>query len=614
MCHSQHNTNTKGPELFPHFHSLHINHHSSPLKFHNDMAPPDGLAVGSGVVGGAGFFVQVFQGCVKSFELWRKGDELADDAEIFQARLEMQAAKLKTWGVEWGLDRGADSMHLKDRRFQEHGDVAVKYVVLIYHFLDELGKLGQDFPAISAASNTSISAASSITKLLDMANPSSTERTHLEEKLRSIQSAAGLKEKMKWALNDGGPLKALHQLKSLVDELLDFFTPPKVDPAAKLALNSLLATMSLAKLQTLSSQSDENSELRGLALLKSAIIEMDARKTVLGSENVKEKERFLKETGTREDKSGRSYGFLTKNGTTLGVLVEWKLVDPAKCPPNDSRGMYKTMLQYRIENLARLLKAEYKPTELRTLSCIGVVTRHLVDEKLKHGLVFNVPGTNHQCLAQILEGTGHDLDAGDWYRIAGSISRALLYMHLAGWLHKGIRSDNILFFAESNGGFSYDKPFVVGFEYSREASASHQTEGVTDDFEYNLYRHPDVQGLPAVVQTATSTSSTSKIPFDYTHDQYSLGILLLELGLRECIKSVQQRASQVAGFKGHSAVEFQDYIVDCEVPKLASRMGKEYRDATRLCLTKGLISKDSRSIQELFYLNVVRVLDSYRVP
>tara|TARA_R110002003_G_scaffold228_16_gene16714 strand:- start:10075 stop:11808 length:1734 start_codon:yes stop_codon:yes gene_type:complete len=577
------------------------------------MAPVDPVSVAGTAVGGASFLVQVFQGCVKSFELWRKGEELADEAAVFQARLEMQAAKLKTWGVEWGLDRGPDSLHLKERRFQDHGDVAVKYVVLIYHFLDELNKLGQDFPAISSASNTSISATSSIRKLLDMADPNSVERQDLEVKLKSIQNDAGLKEKMTWALHDGGPLKTLDLLRSLIDELVDFFNPPKVDPAAKLALNSLLATMSLAKLQTLSSQSDENSELRGLALLKSAIIEINARKRILGDEDVKEKDRFLAETGARDLKSGRNFGVFTKNGMHE-VLVEWKLVDPAQCPPNDSRSMYKMMLKHRIENLARLLKAEYKPVELRTLSCIGVVTRHLVDEKLEHGLVFKVPGTTHQCLSQIIEGTGYDLDAGDWYRIARSVSRALLYMHLAGWLHKGIRSDNILFFAETDGSFSYDKPFIVGFEYSREASALAQTEGVTDDFEFNLYRHPDVQGLPAAAQSATSSSSANRIPFDYPHDQYSLGILLLELGLRESIKSIQQRACQIPGYVGHSPVEFRDHILEHDVPKLASTMGKGYRDATKLCLTGGLVPTESRSIQERFYLQIVRVLDDYRAP
>lgn len=573
----------------------------------------DPVGVTGTAIGGASFLVQVFQGCVKSFELWRKGEELADEAAVFQARLEMQAAKLKTWGVEWGLDRGPDSPHLKERRFQDHGDVAVKYVVLIYHFLDELNKLGQDVPAISSASKTSISATSSIGKLLDMADPNSIERQDLEVKLKSIQNDAEWKEKMTWALHDGRPLKALDVLKSLIDELIDFFHPPKFDPAAKLALNSLLATMSLAKLQTLSLQSGENSELRGLALLKSAIIEMDARKSVLGGEDVNEKSRYIVDTAQSSLQSRRDFGVFTKNGRQQ-VLIEWKVVDPAQCPPNDSRSFYKMMLRYRIENLARLLKAEYKPLDLRTLSCIGVVTRPLVDDKMEHGLVFKIPGSTHKCLSHILEGGGNDLDAGDWYCIARSVSRALLYMHLAGWLHKGIRSDNILFFAETDGSFSYDKPFIVGFEYSREASALAQTEGVTDDFESNLYRHPDVQGLPAATESTTDSSSSNRVPFDYLHDQYSLGIVFLELGLRESIKSIQQKASQTPGYGGHSSLEFRDHIIEREVPRLASTMGKGYRDATKLCLVGGLAPTDSRSIQEQFYLQIVRVLDDYRVP
>jgi len=580
------------------------------------MTPMDAVGITGTATGGASFLVQVFQGCVKSFELWRKGDELADDAAVFQARLEMQAARLKTWGVEWGLDRGPDALHLKERRFKEHGDVAVKYVVLIHHFLDELNNLGQEIPAISSARSTSISTASSIMKLLDMADSTSEERKDLETKLKSIQSDAGIKEKMKWALHDGGPLKMLDQLKSLIDELVDFFEPPKTDPVATLALNSLLATTSLAKLQVLSSQSDENSELRGLILLKSAIIEMNFRKSVLGGGDVKEKERLLKDTGTRDVKTGRSFGILTKNGIH-NVLVEWKLVDAAQCPPNHSRVTYKAMLKHRIEELARLLKAEHKPTDLRTLSCIGVVTRHLVDEKLEHGLIFKVPGTNHESLSQILENKKDDLEAGDWYRIARSISRALLYMHLAGWLHKGIRNDNIIFFAEEDGEFSYDKPFIVGFEYSREASAVAQTEGVTDDFESNLYRHPDVQGLPAAAQSGESqpksTSNADRIPFNYSHDQYSLGVLLLELGLRESVKSIQKRVSQQPGYTNHTAAEFRDHIVDLEVPKLASRMGKGYRDVTKLCLSGHFIPEQFGSIQEQFYIKVVRVLDEYRV-
>lgn len=186
-------------------------------------------------------------------------------------------------------------------------------------------------------------------------------------------------------------------------------------------------------------------------------------------------------------------------------------------------------------------------------------------------------------------------------------------MHLAGWLHKGIRSDNVLFFAETDGSFSYDKPSIVGFEYSREATALAQTEGVTDGFEFNLCRQPDVQGLPAAAQSVTSSCHANKIPFDYVHDQYSVGILLLELGLKESIKSVQQRASQIPGYVGHSPMQFRDHIHEHDVPKLASKIGKGYRDATKLCLTVGLVPTQSRSIQEQFYVQIVRALDDYRV-
>jgi serine/threonine protein kinase len=240
------------------------------------------------------------------------------------------------------------------------------------------------------------------------------------------------------------------------------------------------------------------------------------------------------------------------------------------------------------------------------------VTKYLPDEKLEHGLVFTVPGPTQKTLSKIPEIEAESLDAGDWYHVARAVPRAVLYMHLVSWLHKGIRSDNVLFFAEDNGSFSYDKPYVVGFEYSRVASSIEQTESVTDDFELNLYRHPEMQGLPAVAEPAPSSNSI-RIPFDYQHDHYSLGILLLELGLRESIKSVQKRMSETPGYISHSAVEFRDHIVNHEVSRLASKMGKGYRDGTRLCLSGSLAPTETTSIQEEFYLKIVRVLDDYRV-
>lgn len=188
------------------------------------------------------------KGLSKAFQLWRKAGGIGEDAAVFQTRLELQSARFKSWGIDWGLDRGAAGLHTKDRRFQDHGDTAIKYVVLIYHFLDQLESLRFDNNAIKAAGRSSVLPSSSIEKLLDLASRTSGERQALSDKILTIQEKSDLQEQLSWAMKDGKPLKALDRLEKLSDDLEGFFTPPKVDPAAKLALNSLLTTMNLAKL------------------------------------------------------------------------------------------------------------------------------------------------------------------------------------------------------------------------------------------------------------------------------------------------------------------------------------------------------------------------------
>lgn len=185
----------------------------------------------------------------------------------------------------------------------------------------------------------------------------------------------------------------------------------------------------------------------------------------------------------------------------------------SECPPGYSLFMYKAMIQHRIENLARLLKADYKPVELQTLDCIGVITRYLQGGDLEHGMLFKVCGGRSATLSTILEGECESLDAGEWYQIAITFSRAVLFLHLTGWLHKGIRSDNLMFFVKTITALHTTSRTFVGFEYTREASSAGQTEGVDDDFEFNLYRHPEVQGLPA--QNSRSIPlPTPRTPFD----------------------------------------------------------------------------------------------------
>jgi hypothetical protein len=114
-------------------------------------------------LGATSLILQLFQGCVQGFSLWNKGEALASDALVFRARFEMQAVKFEAWGLDWGFDRGPDGAYWRDERFQRHGDLAVKYIVIIHSLLDELRDLSADFPSMASAENVPVSAATSET-------------------------------------------------------------------------------------------------------------------------------------------------------------------------------------------------------------------------------------------------------------------------------------------------------------------------------------------------------------------------------------------------------------------------------------------------------------------
>ncbi|KAL5585853.1 hypothetical protein FOVSG1_013545 [Fusarium oxysporum f. sp. vasinfectum] len=166
-------------------------------------------------------------------------------------------------------------------------------------------------------------------------------------------------------------------------------------------------------------------------------------------------------------------------------------------------------------------------------------------------------------------------------------------------------SENILFFIEDTGAISYEEPYLAGFEYSREISASGQTEGVTDDLEANLYRHEEVQGVPEEPSNDEEQQTSSKTPFALKHDIYSIGILLLELGLQKPVIQIYEEANQTKDYE-HSATAFREWILDVSVPKLGRSRGKEYTMATELCLKSEFEGTSIDELQQAFYKGVIK--------
>lgn len=153
------------------------------------------------------------------------------------------------------------------------------------------------------------------------------------------------------------------------------------------------------------------------------------------------------------------------------------------------------------------------------------------------------------------------------------IAAALYFLHAVGWVHKSIRSNNILVLEDAS--LPADKifphglgrPFLVNFETSRTDTA---TTDLTlaekeDEWHLNVYRHPTRQGKNISVR------------FTMAHDVYSLGVVMLEIGLWRPIERSEKT------LKGKSAVDVQKELIQM-ANGVATNMGSKYRDLVIWCL------------------------------
>ncbi|KAH8674643.1 hypothetical protein BGZ60DRAFT_404447 [Tricladium varicosporioides] len=274
----------------------------------------------------------------------------------------------------------------------------------------------------------------------------------------------------------------------------------------------------------------------------------------------------------------RSYGQLDQK---TPVIIEWKKYD------HRWQGQKGIQLRGRIDNLARLLHAETKPQELLTLHCLGYFDN--VKES-QYGFIFSYPqsfDTKMSSLKVLLDKPSTETlpTLEDRYKIAYSIGLSISILHTADWLHKSIRSQNILFPTQQNREV-WSRPYLVGFDFSRPDKPDESSEKPEESARFNLYRHPFTQGSPSE-------------NFRKMFDIYSFGVLLLEIGM--------WRSAWKWWKDGLNATDFQKAMLDLAYGKLAHFMGEEYRDATLKCLN-GELEKGDEPILRAFFIEVVEVL------
>ncbi|OTA95991.1 hypothetical protein M434DRAFT_393285 [Hypoxylon sp. CO27-5] len=270
----------------------------------------------------------------------------------------------------------------------------------------------------------------------------------------------------------------------------------------------------------------------------------------------------------------------TYNSTA--VWVEWKYYD------NFNATLTLDYVKDRIARLAVLLhKKSEKPQELRLPAALGYV--HDPSSR-RFGLVFESLALTRVSLPQSLYArlqTSMKPSLTMRLAMAQRLVVSLAYLHATKWLHKGLRSDNILFLTPSASDW---QPFCLsGFDYSR--PGGEMTELPTNDRKHDLYRHPDVQ---------FDVPRDGEYGYKEMHDIYSLGVVLMEIGLWQPIHqflgvSLNQLIPRptIRGIR-KSLLKAESLAI------LQSEAGERFSEVVRLCLAVGL------SLNELGSFGVIR--------
>jgi Prion-inhibition and propagation len=445
----------------------------------------------------------------------------------------------------------------------------------------------------------------------------------IRDRLR-LKSTNG--KRVRWAIKDQGKFdKLLDKFHYLNESLWNCLSPFSTDFLKRSLPTFVLPAIDdvavLRQLQSISKDSDQkflasSAELCQLNLESTA----SENKTGSGETVVELPETYFSDfqdvDAAAKDRSLAVYA--DENSKKRRVLIEWRSFEGVSA--ND-----RTLVTNRLRTLGSLLMTQKLP-EFRILSCLGLLRK----DPIKIGFALEFPSrevdseespvTLYRMLKLSSDRKLTTPALGDRFVLARTLASALALFHASKWLHKGLCSQNILFFRPD--GFeddvlpSLENPYIGGFDYARPdrpGEVSGPGNILWIEAERNVYRHPDVQNKPVQAPSLITsgkgtaqphgqsgirhTNSDSATRFEKIHDIYSLGVILYEIGM--------WRLSSGEYLKSMRPEDFRTMLLE-NCSKLAPAMGTKYEQVVRSCL-KGEFgqSEGAGSLQRCFWSNVI---------
>jgi hypothetical protein len=307
-----------------------------------------------------------------------------------------------------------------------------------------------------------------------------------------------------------------------------------------------------------------------------------------------------------EDASCLSPGELEMSGTKELVLFETKQPRRSSYPDG-----YLNIISELLQLACLLREASSRKLENHTLRFRGILDQQSIDKGF--AFVFEYPDNGsrqepplslHSAITKPRPGEMVSLQMR--FQIAQTLCKTIAQFHADGWVHKNISSHSVVFFHRlshdnKTSTPSFDQPFLVDFEYARPAEAD--TEYMNDsDLEKDIYRHPTRQGPPSSA-------------FIKMHDIYSLGVVLLEIGLWMSAWQIYKAShSQDVSLESTIPEEMQETYRTAAAEKLPLFMGAAYAEAVEICLSDFFRDyMHDRSLGAIFMEKVVSKLEISRL-
>ncbi|KAF8247346.1 hypothetical protein K440DRAFT_643867 [Wilcoxina mikolae CBS 423.85] len=501
----------------------------------------------------------LFNLCLQGYTTVRTAKSLGKDATTLLCQLEIEEARFITWG------RGVDFLGTNEVNIPQ---AVVQVLIQISEIMSDTKLLRERYdiivedqrPSRNVTASTGTANAEYIAGLQRMRERLIGEYTRQSRLAASVQRGTSFLRKVRWVFTDKETLTTLiSTLRGHNDSLMSM-------------LNATSSRQAHQDFLALCLESSKTNDLLRLQIIEGAAKDRYKQMALPASHKVLRLKLEL-EYAERFENSNSELCPDNTEIASLQIPRQKVYIEHLEAPR--SLGLYQS--KQRLQLLSKLLHQDTpRPLEFRALGCFGFL---LEESPARFAFVFNLPSPQPSSPRNGTPESLHDVisdDSSNRFRpsqtsrliLAKRLATSLLYLHSTGWLHKGVRSQNVLVLGDGD----RRSPSGISKLIEEPPSNASGTEPVDNDPVNAQYRHPDVIG-------------EQRLRFQKKYDVYSLGVMLIEIAywkpLRKLVSSRR------------TAAENSKRLLDLvRSGDLAHWMGCIYSEAVKACLDCEWTSED----------------------